>query len=272
MNPEDYKLKLYNQFRQRRVFLVLDNVWQDEAFDSLDLAKGKGSVTLLSTRFQSLLQRAIPCISPVHMTPLSKEDSWSLFCVHAFRPPSNIPCELKAVAQFMAEECRGLPLALKVVGRAMFGKASHEWELQLMKLRKSRMQKRTVEEELYERLKLGYDVMSEDDPHLKDCFLYLAAFPEDYLFDSEEVLCHWIGEGLVPGRSGDDPRGDASRLLKKLQERSFIESDGEVDSDEWDLLMFRVHDVMRDLAFYIVENDSGTPPAKQLYRYRAGQN
>jgi len=29
---------------------------------------------------------------------------------------------------------------------------------------------------------------------------------------------------------------------------------------------------MRDLAFYILENDSGTPPAKQLYLYRAGQN
>jgi hypothetical protein len=24
---EDYKLKLYNQFRQRRVFLILDDVW-----------------------------------------------------------------------------------------------------------------------------------------------------------------------------------------------------------------------------------------------------
>jgi hypothetical protein len=29
---------------------------------------------------------------------------------------------------------------------------------------------------------------------------------------------------------------------------------------------------MRDLAFYILDNDSGTPPAKQLYLYRAGQN
>jgi len=29
---------------------------------------------------------------------------------------------------------------------------------------------------------------------------------------------------------------------------------------------------MTDLAFYILENDSGTPPAKQLYLYRAGQN
>jgi hypothetical protein len=61
-------------------------------------------------------------------------------------------------------------------------------------------------------------------------------------------------------------------LLKKLWEQSFIESHGEVDSDESNLFTFKVHDVMRDLAFYIVENDSATPPAKQLYLYRAGQN
>jgi hypothetical protein len=74
-NAEEYKLKLHSQFRQKRVFLVLDDVWKDKAFDSLDLAKGKGSVTLLSTRNQSLLQRASPQIRQEHMTPLSKEDS-----------------------------------------------------------------------------------------------------------------------------------------------------------------------------------------------------
>ncbi|KAH9569558.1 hypothetical protein CY35_03G139800 [Sphagnum magellanicum] len=230
-NAEDYKLKLHSQFRGKRVFLVLDDVWKDKAFDSLDLAKGDGSVTLLTTRNLSLLERASPHINQEHMTPLSKEDSWSLFCVHAFRPPSNVPCELKALAQSMAEECRGLPLALKVIGRAMFGKTSPElqWEPLLKKLRESRMQERTVEEDLYERLKLGYDLLLEDDWRLKDCFLYFAAFPEDYIISFDAILWDSIGEGLV-------------------------------------------HDVMRDLAFYILENDSGTPPAKELYLYRAGQN
>jgi hypothetical protein len=88
----------------------MSNKWPN--LYSLDLAKGKASVTLLTTRNQSLLKRANPPISQVHMTPLSKEDSWSLFCVHAFRPPSNVPCELTALAQCMAEECQRVPLAL----------------------------------------------------------------------------------------------------------------------------------------------------------------
>jgi disease resistance protein RPS2 len=273
-NPEDYKHYLHTQFIQKRVFLVLDDVWQDKAFDSLDLAKGKGSVTLLSTRNQSLLERASPHIRQEHMTPLSKEDSWRLFCVHAFRPPSNVPCEIKALAQSMAEECQGLPLALKVIGRAMFGKTSPElqWEPLLKKLRESHMPERTVEKELYECLKLGYDLLLEDDWRLKDCFLYFAAFPEDSKISFERILRYWIGEGLVPEHDGDDPRADAFSLLKKLWERSFIESDEEVVLDEEDLLTFKVHSVMRDLAFCILKNDSGTPLAKQRYLDRAGQN
>jgi hypothetical protein len=85
-------------------------------------------------------------------------------------------------------------------------------------------------------------------------------------------LWRWIGEGLVPANSGDDPAADAFFLLKRLEELSFIESHTEILEGGGDLLMFKVHDVMRDLAFYILEMDCGTPAAKQLYFYRAGQN
>jgi len=106
------------------------------------------------------------------MTPLSKQDSWSLFCVHAFRSPSNVPCELEGLAWCMVDECQGLPLALKVIGKAMFRETLPEqWKLLLKRLRKSRLQERTVEEELYDCLKLGYDLLSEDEGCLKDCFL-----------------------------------------------------------------------------------------------------
>jgi len=40
--------------------------------------------------------------------------------VHAFKPPSHVPCELKNLAQSMAEECKVLSLALKVIGKVMF--------------------------------------------------------------------------------------------------------------------------------------------------------
>jgi len=269
VNPEDYKRYLHTEFIQKRVFLVLDDIWEEQTLESLDLAKGEGSVTLLSTRNQSLFERANPCISQVHMTPLEKEDSWSLFCVHAFKPPTNVPDELKKCAQSMAEECQGLPLALKVVGGAMFGKYPCEWEPQLRKLTKSHMHEGPVVEKLYERLKVGYDLLST---RLKQCFHYFAAFPEDSDIFFEEILFHWTAEGLVPGHYENDPKEDAFSFLKTLCERSFIESNGQFGSNQCYLLNFKVHDVMRDLALYLLEKDCGTPSAKELYLYRAGQN
>jgi hypothetical protein len=210
------------------------------------------------------------------MDPLSKEDSWRLFCAHAFKPPSNVPSELEALAlaQRIADECEGLPLALKVVGGAMSGKTNpkYEWEPLLKALRESRMRDETVQKQLYERLKLGYDLLSEDDCRLKQCFHYFAAFPEDSTIVFEEILFHWTGEGLVPAHDGDDPTADAFSLLKKLCERSFIESNGQFDSNICYMLNFKVHDVMRDLAFYILKNDGGTPRAENLYFYRPHQN
>jgi disease resistance protein RPS2 len=255
---EDYKLKLHTQFRLRRVFLVLDDVWQDKTFDLLDLAKGEGSVTLVSTRNEFLLAKLGGHVENVQMTPLSKEDSWNLFCVHAFGHPSHVPYELEQLAQSMAEQCQGLPLALKVIGSAMVRKTlpELEWKPLLKKLRESRMQETTVEEDLYDRLKIGYDLLPR---RLKDCFLYFAAFPEACKIPFERILWYWIGEGLVPAHDGDDPKADAFTLLSKLWQRSFIEKNGE---SEWGQLFFKVHDMMRDLAFNILQKEYGTPPCK----------
>jgi len=145
--------------------------------------------------------------------------------------------------------------------------AGRQWEPLLKKLRESRIEDRSVGEGLYERLKLGYDLLSEDDWRLKDCFLYLATFPEDYEIEFHEILWGWMGEALIPGNGGDDPRADAFSLLNILWRRSFIKSNVEVEDME-DYLWFKLHDVMRDLAFYILN----AVPSKQLYVYRAGQN
>jgi hypothetical protein len=110
-------------------------------------------------------------------------------------------------------------------------------------IKKSCMRDRSVEEKLYELLKLGFDLLSEEDCRLKQCFHYFAAFPEDSTIIFEEIVFHWTAEKLVPANDGDDPTADAFSLLKKLWERSFIESNGQFGSDECYMLNFKVHDV-----------------------------
>jgi Leucine-rich repeat (LRR) protein len=263
---EDYRTELYNEFSKRRVFLVLDDVWNKEVLGQLDLAKGLGSVTLVTTRNQPVLKKAgVKDEDEVKVGVLSKEDSWKLFCFHAFPTrSSNIPCELQGVAKSVAEECKGLPLALKVIGGSMAGTTTcQEWEFQLNCLWKSReLPGQQEEEALFGRLKLSYDNLDNDI--LKECFLGFAAFPEDCMVKMEELVKLWKPQGLLK-KLGDDPTLSAYYVVGFLIARSLIE----VAPNERDLhrykvpYTYKVHDVMRDLALHILE---GQRPITSLYR------
>ncbi len=262
VQQEEYRTRLYNEFLRRRVFLVLDDVWNKGVLEQLDLAKGRGSVTLVTTRNQLVLKKAgVIDEDEVQVGVLSKEDSWKLFCVHAFRRGfANIPSQLQGVAELVAEECKGLPLALKVIGGSMVGKTTREeWEFQLHCLRESRkLPEQQEEEELFGRLKLSYDNLDKDNPVCKECFLGFAAFPEDRMVEMEELIKLWKAQGLLDGPTkmfGDDPTRSAYYLVGLLIGRSLIEVD---NTDR-----FKVHDVMRDLALHIIESQS---PITCLYR------
>lgn len=112
------------------------------------------------------------------MLNLNEEDSWKLFSVHAFGGVGKCPDELQSVAKLITEECKGLPLALKVIGGAMVGKKRvGHWELDLQKLRDSCVLDQNVEVQLFHRMKLSYDELDTIDTRAKQCFLYFAAFP-----------------------------------------------------------------------------------------------
>jgi hypothetical protein len=248
------------------VFLVLDDVWRKGVLEQLDLAKGLGSVTLVTTRNQLVLKKAgVIDEDEVQVGVLSKEDSWKLFCVHAFSMGfSNIPCELQGVAELVAEECKGLPLALKVIGGLMLGKTTcQEWEFQLNCLRESRkLPEQQEEEKLFGHLKLSYDNLDNDNHVCKECFLGFAAFREDRAVEMEELIKLWEGQGLFDDGTkmfGDDSTRFAYYLVGLLVARSLIE----LVQNEYDSFAYKVHDVMRDLALHIIEGEN---PITCLYR------
>jgi Leucine-rich repeat (LRR) protein len=260
---EEYRTRLFTELKRSRVFLVLDDVWNKGVLEQLELAKGPGSVTLVTTRNRPVLEKAgVKDEDEVHVGVLSREDSWQLFCVHAFpRVFPTIPCQLQGVAESVAEECKGLPLALKVIGGSMVGKSMlPEWEFQLNLLRDSSELPAEDEEALFGRLKLSYDNLDNDSPVLKECFLGFAAFPEDHIVRMEELIKTWKGQGLlVPTCMGQDRTQLAYYLVGLLIGRSMIEVvEGKFCSslDLWIVpeVACKVHDVMRDLALHIMKS------------------
>lgn len=52
-----------------------------------------------------------------------------------------------------------------------------------------------VDDELFGRLELSYKELKDDATRI--CFLYFAAFPEDYEIEADELLRMWVAREIV---------------------------------------------------------------------------
>jgi hypothetical protein len=103
---------------------------------------------------------------------LTLKNSWRLFCVHVFpRGLLNIPIDELQVARLVVDECKGLSLALKVIGGSCM--------LPQHKLLKE-------ENKLFGRFKFNYNNFDNDGPQSK-CFLDFVKFPKVFLVPIKDL-------------------------------------------------------------------------------------
>jgi Leucine-rich repeat (LRR) protein len=272
---EDQRTQLVNEFSNRSILLILDDIWDGivheyrEMVDWLNIAGGDGSVTVVTTRDEAITRKCVNVGEEIILR-LSEEQSWELFCTHAFGTeivPLNR--DLEVLARVVCQECKCLPLALKVIGRAMKGKHDiREWRKTLRNLQGSSMVNKGVEKELFERLHISYDQLDE---LVKTCFLYFAAFPEDCEIPVEH-LCHvWVVEGLFgEERDKEEALDEAHCALNELLGLSLIERGGDKGNKwqrngEW----VKMHDILRDLAIHI-SGEGNESDRENLFKMERG--
>ncbi|RWR84844.1 disease resistance protein RPM1-like protein [Cinnamomum micranthum f. kanehirae] len=122
---------LFNYLQDKRYVIVLDDVWNRQAWDDIIIAIPSnqfGSRVVLTTRNRKLGVED----KAFHLQPLDETDSWALFSIKAFWniPNKRCPQELKRVAEAIVGNCEGLPLAIVTVGGIMSLKerSELEWE------------------------------------------------------------------------------------------------------------------------------------------------
>ncbi|XP_022641628.1 disease resistance protein ADR2-like [Vigna radiata var. radiata] len=121
--------------------LVLDILKQKVEIPTIDVGrrmiretlygKSKGTVIIITTSDEDLRMNQ-PIDSIFRLERMNAEDSLELFSWHAFREPKPKD-EYEDLARRVISYCRGVTLALEIVGSSLFEKTKEEWNSLLFK-------------------------------------------------------------------------------------------------------------------------------------------
>ncbi|KAI9099670.1 hypothetical protein K1719_024675 [Acacia pycnantha] len=131
-NQDGKAAKVYKVLKKKKFVLLLDDIW-----DRLDLEKvgvphpkesNFQSKVLFTTRSEDVCAK-MEAQREFKVEVLTEKEAFELFCMKVGEETLKSNPAIRNIAQKMARECKGLPLALSVVGSTMAGLKSVEtWE------------------------------------------------------------------------------------------------------------------------------------------------
>ncbi|XP_037482632.1 putative disease resistance protein RGA4 [Triticum dicoccoides] len=249
-NLDSLQRALSNHVKNKRLLIVLDDVWDDalkdsgrcwEMFCAPFTSVQEGSAMLVTTRCPNVT-KAVHTMEPVIVEGLKDDVFWNFFKLSAFgsEGSSNDP-ELERIGRRILPKLKGSPLAAKTLGRMlrMDHQASH-WssilESELWELKQK-------ETEILPALRLSYMYLPF---YLKQCFVFCAMYPKDYKFEKACLAEIWVAEGFVEPQGGVAIQDICYQYFEDLVSRSFFQK---VNG------RYVIHDLLHDMAQKVSEHD-----------------
>nr|DAD24218.1 TPA_asm: hypothetical protein HUJ06_025681 [Nelumbo nucifera] len=256
LSDEELEKKLILYLKQRRYLVVVDDIWSVEAWDRLEHIFPKemmGSRILLTTRKKDVARHADVERIPHELQPLTENESWELFCKKTLLRSQTtcvVPSDLEKIGRDMVGKCKGLPLAIVVLGGYLSTRDRSWDEWQKVSNRMAWQLSGNEESPIPKILSLSYN----DLPYyLKSCFLYFGVFPEDSEIPVGKLIRLWVAEGFIQQR-GDQTLEDVARdYLQELINRSMVQASKRRYNGE--AKTCRIHDLLRDLSISEAKED-----------------
>ncbi|XP_020091625.1 putative disease resistance protein At5g47280 [Ananas comosus] len=224
------------------ILVVLDDVWSLSELEEL-IFKLPGCKTLVISRFK------FPTVIryTYEMEMLGEDEALSLFCHAAFEEQSIPPTADKKLVKQVVAKCKGLPLALKVIGASLRGEPPKIWASAKNRLSRGQTISDTHENKLLDRMATSIERLSGK---ARECFLDLGSFPEDKKIPLDVLINIWMEIHDI-----DDE--DAFAILLELSNKNLLtlvkdaqNRGGDIYSSYSELSVTQ-HDVLRDLALHI---------------------
>ncbi|KAL1807645.1 hypothetical protein ACET3Z_024635 [Daucus carota] len=270
-NESDMELRatLKRRLSGRRYLVVMDDIWDSKDWNDLMLCfpdDNLGSRIVFTSRLADVPFKVHPGCYKYPLRFLSHEESWNLLRYRVFLEDS-CPTSLIKIGQEIARNCKGLPLSLVVMAGILASDQTANWWNQVGEDTSSNVS--NAPEQHMKTVELSYKHLPN---HLKPCFLYFAAFPEDYEIPAWKLILLWMAEGLIkttqttekfPEDEENSLEKVAAGYLNNLISRSLVMvsktgSNGGIKA-------CIVHDVLRD---FCIQRASKANFLQQLPRYQ----
>ncbi|GAY69078.1 hypothetical protein CUMW_269250 [Citrus unshiu] len=235
---EERASDITNTLKHKKFVLLLDDIWESE----IDLTKlgvplqtlDSGSRIVFTTRFEGTCGKMGAHKNRYKVSYLGDDDAWKLFEGVVGRYVLSKHPDILKLAEDMARQCHGLPLALKTVGNAMASEVyPEEWKEAIEILSASASKFEGMEKKVLSSLKFSYDSLPKDE--LRSCLLYCCLFPEDSEIEKTELMEYWKSEGFVDSSSGWGVLGALVRACLLVEGGDHV----------------KMHDMIRDMALWI---------------------
>ncbi|KAK4478930.1 hypothetical protein RD792_014437 [Penstemon davidsonii] len=239
MNLELLQGGLKDTLNKKKFLVVLDDVW-NEKLDSWNdlsipfLVGSPGSKIIVTTRNEEVISN-MNAFPPNFLKEISDEACWSLFVHHAFG--SQMHSDLIPIGRQIMNKCKGLPLALKTLGRILASRLDTNYWNAILNSNLWEMPPR--KNAILPSLRLSYHHLPSN---LKRCFAYCSIFPKGYEFDKKNLVMLWMAEGFVqpPGKNSLEEVGE--EYFSELLSRSFFQESVQDNN------RYVMHDLLNDLA------------------------
>jgi len=244
---------IYNHLKDKNFLLLIDDLWGYLDLKDVGIPMPLGIAPVLPLQeyrrkvvFTTMSKHVcgqMGCAeNSIRLECLNQDDARKLF---EDKVGKEIIKELGMLARELADECGGLPRALCTIGQAMSTKKDpKEWRSAIHLLKKSKLLEITnTDEELFVRLKFGYDKMTENQ---KKCFLMCSLWAEDKNIPKEKLIEWWVGLGLLDP-SESDPVNDGYFFINHLVDASMLEK-GDNGLDSTENSHIKMHKMIRKMA------------------------
>ncbi|KAH0749311.1 hypothetical protein KY290_028543 [Solanum tuberosum] len=233
----------------RRYLIVLDDIWDVEAWEDLGTCfpQGKyGSRVMVTTRIEQVSKDLHHHSDPYSLSFLTSEESWKLLEKKVFQGESCPPDLLEAGLQ-VAQHCKGLPLVVVLVA-GLIAKMGREASLWLQVA--NDLSSLALGEQSIKVIQSSYDHLED---HLKHCLLYMGLFPEDHKIPVDDLLKLWMAEEFVLNSETENMEEASRNCLSDLLNKSLVMVSGmRINRD---VQYCSLHDVVREFCLRKLTED-----------------